>query len=107
MSIAAIQLPEGPIRAFCTRWKIVELALFGSSLRDDFHAGSDIDILAAFAPNDHRSLLDEAQMELELEAMLGRKVDLVSRTAVEKSHNWIRRKAILDSAVRVYDGRTG
>ena len=41
-------------------------------------------------------------MENELSRMLGREVDLVERTAVEKSRNYIRRKAILDSAKTIY-----
>ena len=41
-------------------------------------------------------------MEDELKALLGRQVDLVSRDAVERSRNWIRRNAILSSAQVVY-----
>jgi hypothetical protein len=41
-------------------------------------------------------------MEAELAAIVGRRVDLVSRRAVERSANWIRRKAILDSARPIY-----
>ena len=38
------------IAAFCQRWQIVELALFGSVLRDDFGPESDVDVLVRFAP---------------------------------------------------------
>jgi predicted nucleotidyltransferase len=41
-------------------------------------------------------------MQEELEAILGRKVDLVNRRAIERSPNWIRRDAILGSAETVY-----
>ena len=41
MKFHNIDLPEERIAAFCRRWKIVELALFGSVLRDDFRPGSD------------------------------------------------------------------
>jgi predicted nucleotidyltransferase len=47
-------------------------------------------------------LLDHVKMEQELEALLGRKVDLLSRRSVERSHNWLRRREILDTAEVVY-----
>ena len=67
-----IALPIEQITKFCQQWQIIELSLFGSILRDDFHADSDIDILVAFAPTANRGLLDRAQMQEELEAVLNR-----------------------------------
>ena len=90
------------IAEFCRRWKIKELRLFGSALRNDFGPESDVDFLVTFAPDAQWSLLDHAVMEEELSGLLGRKVDLVSRRAVERSSNWIRRKAILESAESYY-----
>lgn len=81
---------------------IEELRLFGSALREDFGPQSDVDFLVTFAPDAQWSLLDHARMEDELSVLLGRKVDLVSRRAVERSANWIRRKAILESAEPYY-----
>ena len=100
-----LDLPERVISDFCRRWRISEFALFGSILRDDFDEQSDLDILVAFAPDADWSLLDHVQMEQELEALLGRKVDLLSRRSVERSHNWLRRKEILDTAEVVYAAR--
>jgi len=57
MAQTQIDLPRDQIVAFCRRWKITELALFGSVLRDDFEPGSDIDFLATFAPDAAWSLL--------------------------------------------------
>ena len=100
---AAINLiqPEA-IHKFCDRWQITEFSLFGSILRDDFHPDSDIDILVAFAPTANWGLLDHAQMQQELEAMLGRAVDLISKRAIERSPNWIRRQEILSTAQTIY-----
>ena len=36
--------------AFCCKWKLAELAIFGSALRDDFGPASDVDVLVSFAP---------------------------------------------------------
>jgi uncharacterized protein len=98
----AIALPIDQIAKFCQHWQIIELSLFGSILRDDFHADSDIDILVAFAPTADWSLLDHAAMQEELEALLSRPVDLISKRAIERSSNWIRRQEILSSAQIIY-----
>ncbi len=90
------------ISDFCRRWKIAGLSLFGSVLRDDFRSDSDIDILVSFKADAEWSLFDHLKMEEELSDILNRKVDLVSRRSIERSSNWIRRKAILDSAQPYY-----
>ena len=51
-----------------------------------------------FAPDADPSLLDHVAMEDELSGIVGRKVALISQRAIERSSNWIRRKAILESA---------
>ena len=98
----AIVLPHSEIAAFCDRWQIAELFLFGSALRDDFRPDSAIDLLVAFAPEADWSLLDHVRMQQELEQVLGREVDLVSKRAIEQSPNWIRRQEILSTAQLIY-----
>lgn len=100
--LAQFPWPPGVIEDFCRRWKIVELAVFGSVLREDFGPDSDIDLLVRFASDARWSLFDHARMERELEGLLGREVDLVSRSAVERSPNWIRREEILGTARTLY-----
>jgi predicted nucleotidyltransferase len=97
-----IEISEAQIAAFCRRWHIHELAMFGSALREDFGPHSDLDILVSFEPGVEWGLLDHVRMQQELEALLGRSVDLVSKRAVERSHNWIRRREILDTAQVLY-----
>ena len=98
----SIVLPQSEIAAFCDRWQIAELSLFGSALRDDFRPDSDIDLLVAFAPEADWSLLDHVRMQQELEQVLGRDVDLVSKRAIEQTSNWIRRQEILSTARLIY-----
>jgi uncharacterized protein len=100
-----IPLDRDQIESFCRRWKITELSLFGSVLREDFRADSDVDVLVTFASDAGWSLFDHVAMQEELSVLLGRKVDLVSRRAVEQSDNWIRRRAILDTAEPYYAAR--
>lgn len=90
------------LEGFCQKWGVVELALFGSAVRQDFGPTSDVDILVTFAPDSHASLFDLVYMEEELEKVFGRKVDLVSRRGIETSRNYIRRQAILSSAQVLY-----
>lgn len=87
---------------YCARWKINEFALFGSVLTNAFEPASDVDVLVAFDPSAHWTLLDHVEMQDELKALFGRDVDLVSKRAIEQSRNPIRRKAILESAQVIY-----
>jgi predicted nucleotidyltransferase len=105
MRVGQIDVPMEQVEAFCRRWKITELAFFGSVLRDDFRPDSDVDVLVTFEPDARWSLLDLAGMEIELQDMFGRRVDLVERPAVEQSYNVIRRRRILESARRFYAAR--
>ena len=98
-----IEIPTEKIAAFCQRWRITRFALFGSVLRDDFGPHSDIDVLVLFDVAAHTTLFDMSRMEEELKSILGREVDLVSQRGVESSRNYIRRKAILESAQLVYE----
>ena len=93
---------QDEIAAFCVRWRVAELALFGSALRDDFGPESDIDVLVSFEPGARHTLFDIVRMQDELSRVFGRQVDLATRAAVEGSRNYIRRKAILESAQVVY-----
>jgi hypothetical protein len=95
-------LPMAEIAKFCQRWKIQELAVFGSVLRADFNSESDIDIIASFDDNADWSLLDHMRMQQELQGLLQRDVDLVTKRAVEKSQNWVRRKEILSTASVIF-----
>jgi predicted nucleotidyltransferase len=100
-----IVIPKGEIADFCRRWKVTELALFGSVLRGDFGPDSDVDVLVSFAPDAHWSLFDLVTMQDELRAIFGREVDLLQRVAVERSENYIRRKSILSNLEVIYAAR--
>ena len=98
-----IDLPLQQVAAFCKKWKIVELSVFGSALRDDFGPDSDLDFLFTVQPGARLKLWELPDAERELAELLGRKVDLVSRNGIEQSRNWIRKGEILQSARIVYD----
>jgi hypothetical protein len=102
---AVVSIDHQAVADFCRRWKVAELALFGSVLRDDFRPDSDVDMLVTFADGAGWSLLDHVAMQEELSGLLGRDVDLVSRRAIERSKNWLRKSAILSAAEPIYASR--
>ncbi|MCK4413585.1 MAG: nucleotidyltransferase domain-containing protein [Candidatus Eisenbacteria sp.] len=93
------------LRAFCRRWKVAELAVFGSLLRDDFGPGSDADLLVTFDEHADWSAWDFALMREELVELLDRDVDLVERPVIQQSRNYIRKAAILADLEVIYAAR--
>lgn len=94
-----VEVSEDAIASFCDRWKIVEFALFGSILRDDFRPDSDVDVLVSFAPDEKWSLWDIIAMKEELEKLFGREVDLVQKDCLR---NPFRRYEILRTKQVIY-----
>jgi uncharacterized protein len=78
MSTKKISIPRNKITDFCRRHKIRKLSLFGSVLRDDFRADSDIDVLVEFEPTNVPGFFRLLAMQEELSDLLGgrKKVDL-------------------------------
>lgn len=101
--LTRLRLTDEQIAAFCRKWQIVRLELFGSALREDFDGDSDIDLLATFSSGAQWKFRDDLDMEEELRALVGRSVDLVERRLVETNPNWIRRRNILSTARLVYE----
>jgi len=100
-------LESKDIVLFCNHWKIREFAVFGSVLRDDFKPESDVDVLVTFSQSAEWGLFEHGQMQNELEFLLGRKVDLVTRRALEQTQNQLLRENIMNSAKVIFsDGET-
>jgi predicted nucleotidyltransferase len=99
---AAIAIDDEAISRFCHKWQIREFALFGSVLTDEFRPDSDVDVLITFcdpAPDlgpwgEHLETMRE-----ELEALFGRRVDLVEKKLVR---NPFRRYHILTTRRIIY-----
>ena len=94
------RIPRKKIAEFCKRWSILEFSLFGSAIRSDFRANSDVDVLVSIDPKaKHIGLFQIIDMKLELEGMFKRPVDLIEK---EGLRNPYRRKEILNTAKIVY-----
>jgi predicted nucleotidyltransferase len=98
MKIGTLDISGHDIESLCRRWQIVDLAVFGSVLRDDFGPDSDVDLLVTFAPDAPWTLLDLVAIRDDFAEFLGRPVNLIERSTIETSPNWIRRREILDTA---------
>ena len=93
-----VELPRAELAGFCERWQISALELYGSALRGELGPESDLDFLVTFQPGADRSLFDHVRMKRELESLMGRPVDLMTRRALERSHNRLLRDEILSTA---------
>jgi predicted nucleotidyltransferase len=79
MDKSRIPISREELGQFCRRHHISRLAFFGSVLRDDFGPESDIDVLVEFESG-HVPGLTFFAMEEELSELLGRPVDLHTRS---------------------------
>jgi hypothetical protein len=93
-----ISIPYDAIAEFCHRNQIRELALFGSVLREDFRADSDVDVLVEFEPEAQVGLFALMRMQDELAELLGRPVDLVPKLGLKP----LIRDSVLASAQVIY-----
>lgn len=101
-ALERLGVTDTALRGLCEKWQIRRFELFGSVLRGDFQPDSDVDVLVEFAPEARVSLFEFYDVEQELMALFGRRVDLVERRAVEKSPNSFRRNQILGDATLLY-----
>lgn len=99
---ARLPIDRDALIRLCRRWNITRFELFGSVLRDDFKADSDVDVMVTFAPGVHFTLASYQALQQELVGLLGRQVDFVTRRAVERDRNPYRRNAILTTAEDLY-----
>ena len=94
----AIEIPQDRVADLCRRYKVRQLALFGSALRDDFGPESDVDFLVEFDPTAQIGFLTLAKLQRELSALIHRRVELVPKHGLKDRI----RQAVLASAKVVY-----
>lgn len=80
----SLNIDHATLERFCQTNHIRRLSLFGSQLKGTARPDSDVDLLVEFEAGHTPGLLGIAAMEIELSALLGKKVDL--RTAQDLSH---------------------
>jgi predicted nucleotidyltransferase len=98
ISIGPTNVDDGKLAELCRRYHVRELSVFGSAARGQTRPDSDIDLLVDFLPQAQTGLLDYAGLRLDLEDLLGRKVDLVSRNGLKP----LIRASVIEEARRLY-----
>jgi predicted nucleotidyltransferase len=98
MTLGAISSTDPRLVDYCWRWRVRELAVFGSAPRGALRPDSDIDVLVSFEDDVPWDLADVLSAKLELGQLLGRPVDMVERSAIEADENWLLRAEALGSA---------
>jgi hypothetical protein len=93
------QCDENKIKELAQLYKIKEIALFGSALRDDFNKDSDVDLLVVFKEDADYSYFDLMEIKQEFEKLFNRQVDIVEKDALRNPY---RKKTILNSARIIY-----
>lgn len=94
------------VASFCKRHRIKSFALFGSILSDDFNEKSDVDVIVE--PDSEDRFIDfgeECLMVDDLEAIFGRKVDMLEKKSLARIHP-ARRESIESTAKVIYDAKS-
>jgi predicted nucleotidyltransferase len=96
-SVVSIDLPLERIAEICRRYGVIELAVFGSAVRDDFGPGSDVDFLYALSED---STLGWEIVDLRdaVQEAVGRDVDIVPK----KYLHWVVSDRVLAEAEVIY-----
>jgi len=83
----ALQAKRAAIRSVVERHNALNARVFGSVVHGNDHEGSDLDIL--IDPTPKTSLMDVAKIQVELEALLGVKVDVLTPNSLPDSFRHI------------------
>ena len=93
----AVELPLDRISEICRKYGVIELAVFGSVVRDDFGPDSDVDFLYVL-PAGSRVGMEFFGFRDELHEAVGRDVDIVPKNYL----HWVIRDRVLAEAQTVY-----
>jgi uncharacterized protein len=85
MSEPSIEFPMEPITELCRLYRVRELAMFGSILRDSFRSDSDVDMLVEFDKDAQVGFMTLARLQRELSVLLQRSVDLIPKGGLKPS----------------------
>lgn len=98
LQLGNVQVEHNALVDLCRRYHVRELSVFGSAARGKMRPDSDIDLLVEFFPEAKIDLFDHVGLMLDLEKLLGRKVDLVSKEGLKP----LIRSSVLADARLIY-----
>ena len=102
MGVEGLNVDRDRLADLCERYGVARLEVFGSLARGEDRAGSDLDVLVTFEPGAAGGLAFVG-LRRELEALFDRPVDLLTRSAVERSPNKYFRRFALQRTEPLYE----
>jgi predicted nucleotidyltransferase len=96
LQLGDAKVDEKKLADLCRHYNVRELSLFGSAVRGEMRPGSDIDVMVEFDPGARIGLLKFESLSEELEALVGRKIDLVTKRGLKA---WIRPQVLKEARV--------
>lgn len=96
LELGGTQIDAASLAELCRRYGVKELSVFGSGVRGEIRPESDIDIMVEFEPGIRVGLIKFQSLADELEALIGRRVDLVTKRGLKP---WVRSAALKDARV--------
>lgn len=103
MRLNDLNIDSSRLADLCKRHHVTRLELFGSFAGGEATPTSDVDLLVTFEPNSRVGLLGFAGLHEELESLVGRRVDLLTRDSVERSENKYFRRFALRRTQSLYE----
>jgi predicted nucleotidyltransferase len=98
------QVDAGRLAEVCRRFGVLELSLFGSAVRGELRAESDVDVLVTFDPAARVGIVKFETLVEELEGLVGRMVDLVTKRGLKP---WVRAEVLREARVVFVAGGGG
>jgi hypothetical protein len=83
VQLGDLEVDRTRLADLCRSYGVCELSVFGSAARGEMRADSDVDFLVEFLPSAEIDLLDYAGLMLDLSRLLGRRVDVVSKSGLK------------------------
>jgi len=99
MKLPKLEINENKVKEIASSYKILELYIFGSALRQDFNDKSDIDLLIKLSKDSGYSIFELIEIKEKFEKLFNRKIDLVE---LEGLRNPYRKEEILKTAKMIY-----
>ena len=96
VQLGDVQVDENKLADLCRNYDVRELSLFGSAVRGEMRPGSDIDIMVEFDPGARIGLLKFESLSEDLEALVGHKIDLVTKRGLKA---WIRPQVLKEARI--------
>ena len=94
--LGELRIDEAALSALSRRYEVKELALFGSAVRGEMREDSDVDFMVEFLPGARVGLIKFESLIEELQSLVGRSVDLVTKRGLKP---WIRPQVLKESRI--------